>query len=278
LSLDERRAIAHKTAVRGKILIAALLLSAASAATAADEAPICAARPGKSTPPCTVPAGHWQIETGLVDWSRQSSAGERDTSLVLGETTVKYGVTDTSDIEVDVTPWQRATSRVGNVRDSVSGIGDLVIAYKQQLTRGDGPVQMALLPSVKAPTANHRLGNGKWEAALLAPVSIAIGGSPFSLGLTPEIDWAADGDGHGHHAAMVQVASLGWQANDKLSLSAELWGQWDWDPDGTTRQRSADASVAYLVNRNLQLDAGANFGLNRNTPDVELYAGISKRF
>jgi hypothetical protein len=32
------------------------------------------------------------------------------------------------------------------------------------------------------------------------------------------------------------------------------------------------------VNKNVQLDAGANFGLNRNTPDVELYAGISKRF
>jgi hypothetical protein len=28
----------------------------------------------------------------------------------------------------------------------------------------------------------------------------------------------------------------------------------------------------------VQLDAGANFGLNRNTPDVELYTGVSVRF
>jgi hypothetical protein len=77
---------------------------------------------------------------------------------------------------------------------------------------------------------------------------------------------------------MAQVASLGWQAADKLSLSAEIWGQWDWDPDGTGKQASADGSVAYLVNNDLQLDAGANFGLNRNTPDVELYAGVAKRF
>ena len=64
----------------------------------------------------------------------------------------------------------------------------------------------------------------------------------------------------------------------KLNLSAEIWGQWDWDPAGTTRQASADGAVAYLLSNNVQLDAGANFGLNRNTPDVELYGGVSKRF
>ena len=77
---------------------------------------------------------------------------------------------------------------------------------------------------------------------------------------------------------MTQVASLGWQATSKLNLSAELWGQWDWDPAGTVRQYSADASIAYLANKRVQLDAGGNFGLNRNTPDVELYAGIAKLF
>ena len=57
------------------------LLGVASAARAADD-PICAARPGKSTPACTVPAGHWQVETGLADWTLQKGGGERDTSLV----------------------------------------------------------------------------------------------------------------------------------------------------------------------------------------------------
>jgi hypothetical protein len=32
------------------------------------------------------------------------------------------------------------------------------------------------------------------------------------------------------------------------------------------------------VNKDLQFDAGANFGLNRQTPDVELYTGVSVRF
>ena len=107
-------------------------------------------------------------------------------------------------------------------------------------------MQLALLPAVKIPTARHALGNGKWEGGLLVPIGYSIPSSPLSIGLTPELDWAADGDGHGHHAAMVQVASLGWQASARLSLSAELWGQWDWDPAGTGKQASADGSVAYL--------------------------------
>jgi hypothetical protein len=200
----------------------------------------------------------------------QKAGGERDTSLVLGETTVKYGLTSASDIELDAVPWQRA--------GSASGIGDVTLMYKQRLTAADAPVQIGAKPFVKAPAAKHSLGNGKWEAGLLVPVGYAIPSSPFSLALTPEIDWAADGDGRGHHAAMAQVAAVGWAASDRLNLSAEIWGAWDWDPSGTTRQASADGSAAWLLGKDVQLDAGANFGLNRATPDVELYTGVAVRF
>jgi len=246
---------------------------------AADQQPICADRPGKDTSACTVPKGHWQLEIGIADWSLQKGGGgERDTSLALGETTFKYGLTDGSDIEVDVTPWERASSRFAGIHESASGFGDVNLIYKERLTSSSSPVQAIVMPVVKIPTAKHSLGNGKWEGGLLVPVSFAIGKSPFSIGLTPEVDWAADGDGRGHHAAMAQVVSLGWQVTDKLNLSGELWGQWDWDPAGRTRQASVDGAVAYLARKDLQLDAGANFGLNRVTPDVEVYGGVSVRF
>ena len=247
-------------------------------AAAAAEAPICAARPGKATPVCTVPAGRFQLETGLADWSLTRAGGARATSLAVGETTVKFGLTARSDLEVDVTPWQRSRTTEAGVRETASGIGDITVGYKHQLTGGDSALQVALLPSVKVPTAKRSLGNGKVEGSLLLPVSYSIGESRFSLGATPELDVAADADGHGYHAAMAQVVSVGWAANNRLSIGAELWGQWDWDPLGTEKQYSADASVALLVGNDMQLDAGANVGLNRATPDVELYAGISRRF
>jgi hypothetical protein len=52
----------------------------------------------------------------------------------------------------------------------------------------------------------------------------------------------------------------------------------DWDPAGTGKQASWDIAAAYQPNKNLQLDVGANVGLNSQTPDVEVYTGVSVRF
>ena len=37
-------------------------------------------------------------------------------------------------------------------------------------------------------------------------------------------------------------------------------------------------AVTYLVNDDLQLDIGGNFGLDQATPDLQLYVGLSTRF
>src|SRR5690348_12073008 len=119
--------------MRGRNILAAVLLCGASAAVAAEQPPICADRPGKATSACTVLAGHWQVETGFADWSNHMESGERDTMLAVGETAIKYGLTDASDIEVDFTPWQRATSRSPGLHESASRIGDLTLIYKPRL-------------------------------------------------------------------------------------------------------------------------------------------------
>lgn len=261
----------------GAVVIIAAMMADRGVAAPAITDPICADRPGKSTPTCTVAAGHWQVETGLADWALQKGGGERDTDIAIGETTVRYGLDAVSDIHIDFVPFERVTSRAGGVHQRASGVGDVTILYKRRLTRADGPVQVAIMPVVKVPVAKKSIGNGKWEGGLLLPIDFAISDS-LGLNLTPEIDASADADGHGAHAAIAQVASLGWQATDKLSISAELWAQWDWDPSGTTLQASTGASAAYLASKDVQIDAGASLGLNRVTPDVELYAGVAKRF
>lgn len=253
------------------------LLVLAAAATSPDLT-ICADRPGKASPTCTVPPGHVQVEIGIGDWIRMNSGGERDTALAIGQFAVKYGLTDRSHIEVDVTPWQRQTSRAVGLRDSQSGFGDLRLVYRHLLTPADAPMQVAVSPFVKIPTARHPIGNRKWEGGLIVPIQYAIPHSRLAVALAPELDSVADGDGHGRHFSMAQVVSLGWQATPTLGVSAEIWSQWDWDPVGTERQASGDVSAAFLASSRVQIDAGANFGLNRATPDIELYAGASILF
>lgn len=264
--------------MRGRIFIVAGALIGASSPALADEQPICPDRPSKSTGPCTVPTGKWQIETGLVDWSRDSSGGLTADSVAWGNTAIKYGVSSNADVELWVTPLETLSVHGSGTREHYSSFGDILLRVKYELTPDSAPVQVALDPFVKLPTANHRLGNGKVEGGLLAPVQVTLGKSGLTLSFDPELDLLADQDGDGHHFAISQVLNLGGAINDRLNVSAELWGQWDWDPAGTGRQYSADIAFAYLPNKNLQLDWGANFGLNKETPGIELYTGVSVRF
>lgn len=259
-------------------IFAAALLGTAAPGWGADEQPICADRPSKSTGPCTVPQGKWQIETGLVDWSRDTTDGVRTDAVTWGNTAIKYGVSSKADIELWVTPLETVAIHGGGLDEHHSSFGDTLLRVKYALTPDNARVQVALDPFVKIPTANHELGNGKVEGGLLVPVQIPIGKGPLTLALDPELDLLADGRGHGHHLATQQVVNLGIAASDKLNLSTEIWAMWDWDPDGTGREFSWDGSAAYLLTKDLQLDAGANFGLNKQTPDVEIYTGVSYRF
>jgi len=263
----------------GALIILAACVGAAPAASAADAPdPICADRPGLATPPCTVPAGMLQLEMGLVDWVHHRSAGVRSGDLAIGATTIKLGLTDRLHVELGIAPYVRSRVSFGGARTTASGFGDLLLAAKYRLTGEEAPVQVALRPFVKLPTAKPSLGNGKVEGGIVVPVSFAIPGSQLSLGLSPELDLNVDADGSGHHLATGQVVSLGMPLSARLSASLELAGYWNFDPEGTVRQYAFGASAGYLLTNDIQLDAGVNLGLNRETPDVHAYAGFAFRF
>lgn len=258
--------------------IAAPLIAIPGTAIASEEEPICADRPGLSTPTCTVPAGMIQVETTIADWIRDRSDGVRTEELGIGATAFKYGVTDRFHVEAGVVPYARVRTRGDGESETLSGFGDMWIAAKYRVTSDDAPVQVALYPSVKIPTAKRPLGNGEVEGAILIPIGYAIPGSELSLVFGPELALVADEDGSGHHPAMAQVAGFGFPLAPRLSGSAELLASWDWDPAGTVRQYTAGISAAYLISNDVQIDAGVNLGLNRATSDVEIYSGVAFRF
>jgi hypothetical protein len=264
--------------VKGALAIIGASLLGVSSPAAADEQPICADRPSKSTGACTVPAGHWQLETGLIDWTHDHSGGVTSDLTILGSSLIKLGVSENADVELGITPVEISHARSSEGHDHETGVGDMLVRAKYHLTPEGAPIEAALDPFIKLPTANHNFGNGKVEGGLLIPTDAQLGKSGLTISLDPEFDLLADQDGHGHHLAMIQVLNLGGSITKQLSASAEIWGQWDWDPSGTGKQVSVDGAIAYLIGNNVQLDAGANFGLNSQTPDVELYTGVSVRF
>jgi hypothetical protein len=249
-----------------------------AAAPAEPEPPaLCTDRPTKSNFACTVPQGAVQLEADLFNWTRTDAAGTRTDTYLYTNPTLKYGLGPGTDVEADIAPYVDVRTRSGGVTTHADGVGDLYLRLKQRLTDPADKVQVALLPYVKAPTARFGVGNGRWEGGLIAPVNISLP-QGFTLTFGPEVDVLADSDLRGHHAQLVGAINLGKAVTSKLTLTGELWTAQNFDPAGMVRQYSFDVAAAYLIRPNLQLDLGGDFGLNRATPDAQIYAGVSTRF
>ena len=256
------------------------LTARAQADDAANDALImlassCPDRPGKGTSACTVDPGHWQIELGLYDGSFQRRSGVTTDTSSAGSTLLKYGVGDGFDLEAGMALYQSQRVHDSTGAQAQDGVGDLFLHAKWNL--GGGLVAMVLDPFLKLPTAPDGLGNGAVEGGLVVPLSTDLGGG-WSLAATPEADLLRDGVGGGYHLNVVNVIGLGRSFDNGLTLGAEVWTAQNFDPSGNSHQYSFDVDAAWLAGKDMQLDAGVNAGLNRATPDLEIYAGISRRF
>jgi hypothetical protein len=100
----------------------------------------------------------------------------------------------------------------------------------------------------------------------------------ISLDLTPELDAAVDQDGNGRHLAYSSTAGLSFAASKAVTLTGELQALRDNDPDKHTSQALAALSLAWMASDDLQFDMLGAAGLNQDTPDARVYAGVSRRF
>lgn len=262
-----------------RVAVAALSLGASGAllAQVPAETPICTDQPTKANAVCTVPVGNWQLEATAADWIRTEADGAETKTLTLGASVAKVGLTNRSDLQVVITPYVHSETREGGNKSTATGFGDVTVRYKHRLAADNAQVQVAAVPFVKLPTADGDIGNGMVEGGLAVPIAISTG-SPVTVVLGPEFDLLADADGDGYHAALVNLVNVSGPIADGLTLYGELWTQSNFDPADTVTLASADAALAWLVRDEVQLDAGANFGLTKYTADVEIYAGLSFRF
>lgn len=259
--------------------------AAAAGPLAAQQAPpalraLCTDRPTKSTGPCTVDAGHVQIEADLFNVTLDRSGGIDTNIYLLTSPTLKYGVTDTLDVEAALSPWVEMTTRdrASGAGARNGGVGDLYLKAKLNLTGNGGAVGIAVEPFVKLPTARAPIGNGAVETGILAPISFALA-AQFSLSLAPEIDLLKDAAGDGRHINVINLIGVS-RPFGAVTAAAEFWSDVDFDPKGAVIGYSFDLGLAWIPTRApaLQIDGGVNLGLNRVTPGLQAYVGISHRF
>jgi hypothetical protein len=284
--------------IRSIALMAALSLASLAGAAWADDpqapAPtaeasqtpplrsLCTDRPTKSTSPCTVDPGHFQLESDIGNVTLDHSGGADTTTALYTNPTLKYGVSQTVDVELNITPYETIVSRdrTTDITTRNQGVGDLFVRVKWALAgAAGGDFGLAFVPFVKAPTASGGVGNGAWEGGLIMPVAFNLPAG-WSAVVDPEIDILKDPLGEDHHLGFAGLVSLSHPITKTLTGSVEIWGDENDQPGHAIKQASADVGAAWIPasNQNLQFDGGVNFGLNSETPAAQLYVGVSRRF
>jgi Putative MetA-pathway of phenol degradation len=256
----------------------ALPLTVAAVPALAQERDYCPARPGLGEPACTMAPGQVSLEIGAVSWEHASDPGARTDTVTLGDTLVRIGVTDSSEVSIGWAPFISERTRDPGGVSTARGGSDVTVSFKQNLHHPDGSgFALALEPHAVLPVAGMPGGAGDWSAGLVMPASFDLGHG-LSLQSTSEADAATNADRHGRHLALGEVAGLGVELSDHLSATGEVQLERDWDPSGHSTQAYAGIALALSLSDDLQLDTGAVAGLNAASSDVQLYAGIARRF
>jgi hypothetical protein len=234
-------------------------------------------RPTKSYLPYTVDAGHFQVETDLAVFavSNQGDSKIRDWTIV--DPTLKIGLTNTTDLEVQVTAHEAVITRNASARSAVSGWGDTYARVKMNLIGDDaGKLAIALLPYVKMPTARMALGNGAVEGGLIVPISVAVPHG-FTIVLSPEFDELRNARDRGYHGSANFLVNLSHPVGTALTVYAEVFTTHSFQRADTPIY-TLDTAVSLAITHSLQWDMGGNFKVSGQVPDAQIYTGLSRRF
>jgi hypothetical protein len=257
-------------------LLAAMSVSPAHAETRE----YCPDRPGLGTPACTMARGEGSIEIGLGDWTLDRDREQREDTLLVGDGLLRYGIADHAEVQVGWTAlgFVRNRDRLTGEVEHRSGTGDVTLALRRNLANPDGSgLSIALMPFVTLPVGGEPIGAGDWSAGVLVPLSYELSDT-WSIATTSEIDAAVDGDREGRHFAFNEVVGVSAKLSDTLNATAEYAVTVDRDPLDSHVEHVSSVSVGWLPAQNLQLDLGANVGLDHDADTAEVYFGLSRRF
>jgi hypothetical protein len=237
-------------------------------------------RPDLTESAYTVDAGWWQVEMDVAAYTRErdtrGGADTKSTSISYGNVNLKAGLRHNIDLQTvfSVYTLDREDDRIAATRDEISGFGDITSRLKINLWGNDGgDTAFALMPYVKWPTAQHRLGNDSIEGGLIAPLAVALPAG-WGMGIMTQFDLVRNAADDGYRLDWMNSITFSHDIAGDLGGYVEFVSVLTEGPDIA----SFDCGLTYGIGRHVQLDCGANIGLTDVTEDYTIFAGLSVRF
>ena len=237
-------------------------------------------RPDVTESPYTLDAGWWQLEMDLVaatcDHDTTHGADLRTSAFTFANLNLKFGLTNRIDLQTVIETYTRSRThdRIAGTHTAASGFGDITSRLKINLWGNDGgDSAFGLLPFVKWPTNQHGLGNRSLEGGLVLPYGRNLGRG-WDLGVETAVAFVRNAADDGYQADWLNSVTVGHEIAGNLAGYLEVTYLYSRGGD----QATFDCGVTYGVTRNVQFDAGINFGLTQPAPDFNSFVGLSVRF
>ena len=233
-------------------------------------------RPDFTEAAITVPAGHFQAEISFFDLSRDTTAGTRTESDMLGNVNLKLGLSDDVDIQFVFDAFRETRTTTGGVLTESEGFGDLTTRLKINLWGNDGGgTAFALFPYVKIPTGSA-LSNDKWEGGIILP---------FSMDLTDEVSFGAmlqpnlvyDATSNGYDLDWIHTFVFGLPVTETVGTYLEYVGIAG-SGAGLDYQAIFSGGFTWAAAENVQFDFGVRVGMNEAAEDFGVFSGVSFRY
>ena len=244
-------------------------------------------RPDKTESPYTVETGHVQFELNLIEFGWDDSSPTDSTELKVRRASVggivKYGLAHNIDMQLmigveGVSSWLdgRGTGS-GTSKYPRFDFSDPGLRLKLNLAGNDsGRTAIGLMPYVIFPVGSDAVTADTWQGGIIVPAAVGLG-ERSGCGFMLELDALADEDGSGRYLSLVSSATVSYDVSSAIGVFFELFqevdlrGESPWLP-------TFDSGVTIAASDNIQIDFGANFGLNGHAEDFNPFVGLSFRF
>ena len=267
------------------VVVASVMLSQCSIAQTAKPADvdpdfINADRPGIADGSNVIGKGRIQLELGVQHELHRDNGA--DTHLWTVPTLLRYGLTNKTELRIETSGLSFVHySGTNQPSDRTSGYSPISIGFKHHLQEGQGDqkASIGVLGRLFLPSGSSDFKSKKTtgDLRLALDKDITPTGN-WSINPNIGVGFYEDGNGNMYTTALAAV-TLGYLSpNKRFNPFIDFGLQGNEEKQGKTSM-IVDAGVAFIVGKDMQLDASVGVGvLGSTTPHPFWSVGISRRF
>jgi hypothetical protein len=248
--------------MKTSIAFAILLLSFSASAQQSKQ--IETDRPGETQSPSIVPAKKFQVEAGI-----RKEENESDYSILHPTALLRYGLLKRLEVRAELTG---ETHKFTDINDALTGLNPVELGFKLMLKEGKGASPaISLLSQFAIP----KLSSKDFETPNVLPEVRLAFLNEFNQKFGLQYNLGARWDEPGNPPGWLYTLSPNYELTDRIHVFVEVYGE---VRKNEKPEHVVDASIAWLLTDNLQLDVNGGTGISENAPKYVISAGVSVRF